>query len=157
MSVVSTSFSTVYGVRKRISGGPIVQYDVRNIVSPAKLVSIGYDVRVRVSKSVDVLYWVRVPISSFQTFTVQYNVRQRVPTSLSIVYNATSGATIGGSFSTAFSSAFDSAVGNSSITVAVFKMFGIVYQTLVTPRIDKVIVVPIQKDSVPPQIITTSF
>lgn len=177
MSIVSTSFSVAYGVRQRIEtsggsfsrafstafssafnatvgtvGGFKLVYGVRSVVSPAKVVTVQFYIRRIVSSNgIDIRYGVRVPVSSPPAFTVQYGVRQRVQKSFSVVYNE--GSIISrGAFSIAFSSAFDAIA-----PIVVSKGFGIVYQTLVTPRIDKVIVVPIQKDSAPPRITTTSF
>lgn len=134
-SRVSRSFALEYDVRARVSKSVAVRYNVRMIVSPGKVASILYDVRSRVSKPFSVRYGVRVPISSSKTAVIRYHVRSRVSTAPRVIQ-------------------YDTEISGTSV---VSRDFVIRYHTLVTTDQEKVNVVTIEVDEVPPQILTTSF
>jgi hypothetical protein len=131
---VSTSFSILFDISARISKSVSLVYDTHSFVTQAKVFNLLFDVHKIISKSFAFLYQVNVPVSSDKNFDLVYDVRTSVTKSASVVYD------------TGFT---------SSGTVS--KSFSIFYHILKTPTIDKVITVPVMVDSIPPQIVTTSF
>ncbi len=130
------SFALEHDVRSIVSASPkSLEYDVRKVFSPAKVAIISYGIRKSVSKSFSVKYGVRVPVASDKTLDVVYDVRLEVLRS-------------------PFAVQYDTEViGDTEVS----KSLEISYHTLVTPTVDQIITVPVERSSVPPQIVTTSF
>jgi len=131
---VSGSFSILYDVATRVPKSVSLVYDTHSILSPGKVFSLVFDVRKVVSKSCATEYEVMVPVSPDKTFALSHGVLLSVSKSVSIDYDT-------------------GIVGSTAVS----KSFDIRYHTLVTSAVDKIITVPISVDSIPPQIVTTSF
>lgn len=122
-----------YDVKERVSSTYSIDYGVRKSVSPSKVFSLRHAVRSVTSRAVSIAYGVRVPISSPKTVGIEYDVRSRVSSSVVVQYDV---------------------LATTSSTVS--KSFSIKYHTLIKPTVGEIITVSVERDSVPPQVITTT-
>lgn len=159
MSVVSTSFTILYGVRQRVQNSSITgqgafssafssAFDSAPGTGTAGL-GVQYDVRQRVSQSVSILYGVRQAVSPGKVLGIQYDVRQRVEKDFAIQY----GVRVPVSPAKTVDVRYDvrsQVLNNLDVrydtqvtgTTQVSKSFQIVYATMATPTVDQLSTVP---------------
>jgi hypothetical protein len=159
VSVVSTSFSILYGVRQRVQNSSITgrgafssafssAFDSAPGTGTAGL-EVQYDVRQQVYQFVSLLYGVRQKISPGKVLNIQYDVRQGVQKSFAVQY----GVRVPVSPAKTVDVRYDvrSQVLNNldvrydtqiSGTTQVSKSFQIIYATMATPSVDQLTTVP---------------
>lgn len=159
MSVVSTSFSILYGVRQRVQNSSITgqgafssafssAFDSAPGTGTAGL-EIQYDVKQQVSQSVSILYGVRQSVSPGKVLGIQYDVRQGIEKDFAIKY----GVRVPISPAKTVDIRYDvrsQVLNNLDVrydtqvtgTTRVSKSFQIVYATMVTPSVDQLSTVP---------------